>query len=236
MLEIQNLTVHYGKIRALDSVSLEVKPGEIVSLVGANGAGKTTLIWTIFGCLKPTSGKVIFEGKEVPAKPNVAAKMGMGLSPERRRLFPNLTVRENLRMGAYLRKDKAEIARDEENMYAMFPVLKIRYTQYAGTLSGGEQQMLAIARALMCRPKLLLLDEPSLGLSPLLTEQLFAKIPEVNATGVAILLSEQNAFKALKVAHRAYVIETGTIAMEDTPQNLLSSDHVRQSYLGFRAV
>ena len=234
MLSIENLTVHYDKICALSDVSLTVNEGEIVSLIGANGAGKSTLIWSVAGVLKPTSGRIVFNGKDVPAKPHVVAKMGLGLSPERRRLFPNLTVRENLRMGAFMRKDNSEINRDEEAMHELFPIIKERSAQYAGTLSGGEQQMVAIARALMMRPKLLLLDEPSLGLSPLLTEQLFNKIPQVNQTGVAILLSEQNAFKALKITHRAYVIETGRIVMEDAPSALLASDHVRKAYLGVR--
>lgn len=234
MLTVENLSVYYGKIRALDNVSIEVRDGEIVALIGANGAGKSTLIWTVAGCLKPTSGRISLDGKEVPPMPHVAAAMGIGLSPERRRLFPNLTVRENLIMGAFLRNDRAEVERDARAMYELFPVLAERKEQYAGTLSGGEQQMLAIARALMSRPKLLLLDEPSLGLSPLLTSEVFKKITEVNQTGVTILLVEQNAKKALKVAHRAYVIEAGRITMEDSASRLMESDHVRKAYLGVR--
>ncbi|HHV79128.1 MAG TPA: ABC transporter ATP-binding protein [Firmicutes bacterium] len=234
MLKIENLSVYYGKIRALNNVSLEVRDGEIVSLIGANGAGKSTLIWTVAGCIKPLSGRITLDGKEIPPLPHVAAAMGIGLSPERRRLFPNLTVRENLLMGAFLRNDKEGIERDAKAMYELFPVLAKRKEQYAGTLSGGEQQMLAIARALMSKPKLLLLDEPSLGLSPLLTSEVFRKITEVNQTGVTVLLVEQNAKKALKVAHRAYVIEAGRITMEDSASKLLESDHVRRAYLGVR--
>jgi branched-chain amino acid transport system ATP-binding protein len=235
MLQVKDVSVFYGKIQALNSVSLEVRQGEVVALIGANGAGKSTLIWTVAGVLKPVKGQILLEDRIAPAQPHVVAQMGIGLSPERRRLFPNLTVRENLRMGAYLRNDTAGIKADEESMYQLFPVLAERSTQYAGTLSGGEQQMLAIARALMRRPKLLLLDEPSLGLSPLLTSQLFDKIVEVNQRGVTILLSEQNAFKALNVAHRAYVIEAGRITAEDTARNLLASEHVRAAYLGVKS-
>jgi branched-chain amino acid transport system ATP-binding protein len=235
MLQVRQVSVFYGKIQALNSVSLEVRQGETVALIGANGAGKSTLIWTVAGVLKPASGQILLEDKPAPAQPHIVAKMGISLSPERRRLFPNLTVKENLRMGAYLRKDTDETKLDEEAMYQLFPVLAQRGRQYAGTLSGGEQQMLAIARALMRRPKLLLLDEPSLGLSPLLTSQLFEKIAEVNQRGVTILLSEQNAFKALNVAHRAYVIEAGRITAEDTAKNLLASEHVRAAYLGVKS-
>jgi branched-chain amino acid transport system ATP-binding protein len=236
MLQVSSVSVFYGKIQALNSVSLEVRQGEVVALIGANGAGKSTLIWTVAGVLKPVSGQIFVEGKVAPAQPHVVAKMGISLSPERRRLFPNLTVKDNLKMGAYLRKDTEAVKADEETMYQLFPVLAQRGGQYAGTLSGGEQQMLAIARALMRRPKLLLLDEPSLGLSPLLTSQLFEKIVEVNQRGVTILLSEQNAFKALSVAHRAYVIEAGRITAEDTAKNLLASEHVRAAYLGVKSV
>lgn len=235
MLQVKDVSVFYGKIQALNSVSLEVRQGEVVALIGANGAGKSTLIWTIAGVLKPAKGQILLEDRVAPPQPHVVAKMGIGLSPERRRLFPNLTVKDNMRMGAYLRNDTAEIKADEDSMYQLFPVLAERSTQYAGTLSGGEQQMLAIARALMRRPKLLLLDEPSLGLSPLLTSQLFEKIAEVNQRGVTILLSEQNAFKALNVAHRAYVIEAGRITAEDTAKNLLASEHVRAAYLGVKS-
>ena len=235
MLQVSQVSVFYGKIQALNSVSLEVRQGETVALIGANGAGKSTLIWTVAGVLKPASGQILLEDKPAPAQPHIVAKMGISLSPERRRLFPNLTVKENLLMGAYLRKDMDAAKLDEEAMYQLFPVLAQRGRQYAGTLSGGEQQMLAIARALMRRPKLLLLDEPSLGLSPLLTSQLFEKIAEVNQRGVTILLSEQNAFKALNVAHRAYVIEAGRITAEDTAKNLLASEHVRAAYLGVKS-
>lgn len=236
MLRVNDLSVFYGKIQALNSVSLAVKEGEIVALIGANGAGKSTLIWAIAGVLKPAKGQIRLDGQVVPPEPHLAAKMGIGLSPERRRLFPNLTVKDNLRMGAYLRNDPDGIKDDEQAMYDLFPVLSKRSGQYAGTLSGGEQQMVAIARALMRRPKLLLLDEPSLGLSPLLTSQLFEKITEVNQMGMTILLSEQNAFKALHVCHRAYVIESGKINAEDTGENLLASDHVREAYLGVKGI
>lgn len=235
MLQVKDVSVFYGKIQALDAVSIEVREGEIVALIGANGAGKSTLIWTVAGVLKPAKGQILLEGKLAPAQPHIVAKMGISLSPERRRLFPNLTVKDNLRMGAYLRKDSDEVKADQAAMYQLFPVLAQRGNQYAGTLSGGEQQMLAIARALMRRPKLLLLDEPSLGLSPLLTSQLFEKIAEVNRRGVTILLSEQNAFKALNVAHRAYVIEAGRITAEDTAKKLLASEHVRAAYLGVKS-
>ena len=236
MLKIRDVSVFYGKIQALNCVSLEVREGEIVALIGANGAGKSTLIWTTAGVLKPAGGQIWLNDQPVPAQPHLAARMGMGLSPERRRLFPNLTVKDNLRMGAYLRDDSAGVKSDLQSMYDLFPVLAQRSGQYAGTLSGGEQQMVAIARALMRRPKLLLLDEPSLGLSPLLTSQLFEKISEVNRRGMTILLSEQNAFKALKVCHRAYVIEAGRITAEDTGQNLLTSDHVKEAYLGVKGL
>jgi branched-chain amino acid transport system ATP-binding protein len=236
MLQVNNLSVFYGKIQALNDVSLLVQQGEIIALVGANGAGKSTLIWSIAGVLKPATGGIVLNGRPVPPQPHIAAQLGIGLSPERRRLFPNLTVRENLLMGAYLRSDRAMIQRDESKMYELFPVLGTRINQYAGTLSGGEQQMLAIARALMRQPQLLLLDEPSLGLSPLLTTQLFEKIAEVNTRGVTILLSEQNAFKALSIAHRAYVIESGRITMEDRPENLLQSPYVQEAYLGIRSL
>jgi branched-chain amino acid transport system ATP-binding protein len=235
MLRVSDVSVFYGKIQALDSVSLEVRTGEIVALIGANGAGKSTLIWTIAGVLKPSAGQIWLDDRLAPAQPHLVAKMGISLSPERRRLFPNLTVKDNLRMGAYLRADAEGIKSDAEAMYQLFPVLAQRGNQYAGTLSGGEQQMLAIARALMGRPKLLLLDEPSLGLSPLLTAQLFDKIAEVNQRGVTILLSEQNAFKALNVAHRAYVIEAGRITAGDTAKKLLASEHVRAAYLGVKS-
>ena len=234
-LQVKDVSVFYGRIQALDSVSMEVRTGEIVALIGANGAGKSTLMWTIAGVLKPVKGAISLDDKPTPAQPHVVARMGISLSPERRRLFPNLTVKDNLRMGAYVRNNAVEVKADTEAMYQLFPVLAQRGNQYAGTLSGGEQQMLAIARALMRRPKLLLLDEPSLGLSPLLTSQLFEKVVEVNQRGMTILLSEQNAFKALKVAHRAYVIEAGRIRASDTAKNLLASDHVRAAYLGVKS-
>ncbi len=236
MLLVKEISVFYGKIQALNSVSLEVRKGEIVALIGANGAGKSTLIWTAAGVLKPADGEILLNDRPVPAQPHLAARMGIGLSPERRRLFPNLTVKDNLRMGAYLRDDHEGIRADEAAMYELFPVLASRSGQYAGTLSGGEQQMVAIARALMRRPKMLLLDEPSLGLSPILTSQLFEKIAEVNQRGMTILLSEQNAFKALNVCHRAYVIEAGQITAEDTGKNLLASNRVRAAYLGVKGL
>ena len=233
MLEIKNLNVHYGVIHALKDASLTVNKGEIVTLIGANGAGKTTTLRTISGLNKATSGQVLLEGKDitnVPASKRV--EMNLSQVPEGRRIFPAMTIVENLEMGAYLRKDKASIKKDMEHVYELFPILGRRKKQLAGTLSGGEQQMLAMGRALMSRPKILLLDEPSMGLAPLLVKEIFDIIVSINSTGTTILLVEQNAKMALSIAHRAYVIETGSIVMSGTGEELAKSDQIKKSYLG----
>lgn len=233
MLEIKNLNVHYGVIHALKDASLTVNKGEIVTLIGANGAGKTTTLRTISGLNKATSGQILLEGKDIT---NVSAskRVGMNLSqvPEGRRIFPAMTIIENLELGAYLRKDKAEIKKDMEHVYELFPVLGNRKKQLAGTMSGGEQQMLAMGRALMSRPKILLLDEPSMGLAPLLVKEIFDIIVNINSTGTTVLLVEQNAKMALSIAHRAYVIETGSIVMSGTGEELAKSDEIKKAYLG----
>lgn len=234
MLEVRDLNVYYGKIHALKGVSLSVKRGEIVSIVGANGAGKTTLMMTIAGILKPKNGKIIFENKEIPPLPHKLAEMGIILVPERRRLFANLTVKENLLLGAFLRKDKEEIRRDMEYIYTLFPILKQRERQFAGTLSGGEQQMLALGRGLMAKPRILLLDEPSLGLSPLFTKEVFSSLVKINMEGVTILLSEQNANKALQISHKAYILETGRVVLSGTGMELLENQKVKEAYLGVK--
>lgn len=233
MLEIKNLNVHYGVIHALKDVSLTVNKGEIVTLIGANGAGKTTTLRTISGLNKATSGEIILEGKNIT---NLSApqrvRMNVSQVPEGRRIFPDMSVLENLEMGAFLRKDKVIIKRDIEHVYELFPILGKRKKQLAGTLSGGEQQMLAMGRALMSKPKILLLDEPSMGLAPLLVREIFEIIKSINSEGVTILLVEQNARMALSIAHRAYVIETGSIAMSGTGEELINSDEIQKSYLG----
>jgi branched-chain amino acid transport system ATP-binding protein len=233
ILEVRDLRVHYGGIEALRGISLEVPAGEVVALIGANGAGKTTTLRAISKMLRPTGGAIRFEGEDVTRLPSHAlVARGMAHAPEGRGIFLNLTVRENLGLGAYLRRDRAEIARDEERAFALFPILAERRTQVAGTLSGGEQQMLAVARALMSKPRLMLLDEPSLGLAPQVVERIFGVLREVNAGGVSLLLVEQNAHKALQLAHRAYVLETGVVAMHGTGKELLASPEVRKAYLG----
>ena len=234
MLTISNLQVYYGAIRALDGVCLEVKQGEIVTMIGANGAGKSTTIRSISGLVRPRSGEILYEGRPLhKLPPHEILTLGVGQSPEGRRVFANMTVRENLQLGAFTRhKHKAEIAEDMERAFTMFPRLKERETQAAGTLSGGEQQMLAIGRALMSRPRLLLLDEPSLGLAPFLVQSIFRIITEINKQGTTVLLVEQNANQALRIAHRGYVIETGRVTMSDTAANLLTNDDVRKAYLG----
>jgi branched-chain amino acid transport system ATP-binding protein len=233
MLKIENLNVHYGVIHALKDVKIEVKEGQIVALIGSNGAGKTTLLKTISGLLKPTSGTISYQEKDIIS---LAAQklpaLGLVQVPEGRRTFPGLTVYENLLMGAYLRKDKEGIKQDLDKVYKRFDILYKRRNQDAATLSGGEQQMLAISRALMARPKLLLLDEPSMGLAPLLVREIFSIIKEINASGTTILLVEQNAMQALKIADQAYVLETGTIVLGGTGQALLSSPEVQKVYLG----
>ena len=234
MLTITDLHVYYGAIQALSGVSLEVKQGEIVTMIGANGAGKSTTIRSVSGLVRPRSGEILFEGKSLrKLPPHEILALGVGQSPEGRRVFANMTVRENLELGAYTRhRHKAEIRDDMERAFTMFPRLKERETQAAGTLSGGEQQMLAIGRALMSRPRLLLLDEPSLGLAPFLVQAIFRIIQEINQQGVTVLLVEQNANQALRIANRGYVIETGRVTLSDTASNLLSNDEVRKAYLG----
>ena len=233
VLSIDGLRVSYGAIEALRGVSLEVLPGQVVALIGANGAGKTTTLRAVSGMLRPAAGAVRLFGEEVTSLPShrLVAR-GMAHAPEGRGIFLNLTVGENLELGAYLRRDRGGIRADLERSFALFPVLAERRGQVAGTLSGGEQQMLAVARALMSRPRLLLLDEPSLGLAPQIVERIFAVLREVNEAGVAILLVEQNAHKALRLAHRAYVLETGQVVMSGTGRELLASPEVRKAYLG----
>ncbi|MGB9840850.1 ABC transporter ATP-binding protein [Thermovenabulum sp.] len=234
MLEVRDLNVYYGKIHALKGVSLSVNRGEIVSIVGANGAGKSTLMMTIAGILKPKNGKIMFQNKEIPPLPHKVAEMGIILVPERRRLFANLTVKENLLLGAFLRKDKEEIRKDMEYIYTLFPILKQRERQFAGTLSGGEQQMLALGRGLMAKPRILLLDEPSLGLSPLFTKEVFSSLVKINMDGVTIFLSEQNANKALQISHKAYILETGKIVLSGTGRELIENQKIREAYLGVK--
>jgi branched-chain amino acid transport system ATP-binding protein len=234
MLEIKDLVVNYGSIAALHGVSIKVEQGSIVTLVGANGAGKSTTLRTISGIVKAASGSITFEGQSIMNEPphEIVAR-GIAQSPEGRMVFANLTVMENLRMGAYLRNDKAGIAKDLEYIFGIFPRLKEREWQAAGTLSGGEQQMLAIGRALMSKPKCLMLDEPSLGIAPLLVKTIFEKIVEINKElGLTILLVEQNANLALEVSHYGYVLETGKIILEDTSSSLRQNEEVRAAYLG----
>ena len=233
MLEIKNLKLHYGVIHALKDISLTVNDGEIVTLIGANGAGKTSTLRAISGLEKITSGEILLDGESmvhVPAPKRVS--MGISQVPEGRRIFPDMSVLENLEMGAYLRNDKSEIKKDMEMVYSHFPILGIRNKQLAGTLSGGEQQMLAMGRALMSRPKILLLDEPSMGLAPILVQEIFNIIKLINATGTTVLLVEQNANMALSIADRGYVIETGSIVLSGTGKELASSEAVRKAYLG----
>ena len=233
MLKIENLHVAYGGIQALRGISLEVPDGKIVTLIGANGAGKSTTLRTITGLVKAGSGSIQWNGQELLGKSiDKIVSSGIAMSPEGRRVFPDLTVLENLKIGAYLRTDKAEIAKDIEWVYSLFPRLEERSWQMAGTLSGGEQQMLAVGRALMSRPKLLLLDEPSLGLAPLVVQDIFTIIREINRQGVTVLLIEQNANMALKIADLAYVLETGRITLSGTGAELLANEKVKEAYLG----
>ena len=233
VLEVRDLRVHYGAIEALRGISLEVGAGQVVALIGANGAGKTTTLRAVSKMIRPSGGRVTFQGEDVTGLPSHRlVALGMAHAPEGRGIFLNLTVRENLELGAYLRDDRAGIEADAQRAYGLFPILAERGAQVAGTLSGGEQQMLAVARALMSRPKLLLLDEPSLGLAPQVVERIFGVLREVNESGVALLLVEQNAHKALQLAHRAYVLETGDIVMTGTGRELLASPEVRRAYLG----
>ncbi|AOT69133.1 ABC transporter ATP-binding protein [Geosporobacter ferrireducens] len=233
MLALSNVQAFYGNIQALKGISLEIKEKEIVSLIGSNGAGKTTILKAIAGLMKPRTGEITFQGKEITNKSaSEIVKLGISLSPEGRQVFPRMTVLENLEMGAFTRNDKAELDESFERIYALFPRLYERKQQTAGTLSGGEQQMLAIGRALMSKPRLLLLDEPSLGLAPLLVETIFQLIKEINEQGTTILLIEQNARMALMIAHRCYVLETGKIVLADEAKTLLESDAVKKAYLG----
>jgi branched-chain amino acid transport system ATP-binding protein len=233
MLSLQNISVNYGAIEALTGISLHVEKGEVVTLIGANGAGKTTTLRTITGLLQPRLGKVIFEEEDISGKPtHKLVARGISMSPEGRGVFANLSVRENLQMGAYLKNNKAEIAADMERAFKMFPRLKERESQKAGTLSGGEQQMLAIGRALMSNPRLLLLDEPSLGLAPLVVHTIFEAIDEIKSKGTTILLVEQNAHAALGHSDRAYVLETGRIVMEGPSKDLANDPRIKEAYLG----
>ena len=233
MLKVNDLVVRYGVIEAIKGISFEVNDGEIVTLIGANGAGKTTTMHTISGLLRPYSGTVELDGKDIS---KVAAhkivEMGVAQCPERRRIFASQSVEDNLLLGAYTRKDKEEIQKDLKNVYTLFPRLEERRKQLGGTLSGGEQQMLAMGRSLMSKPKIMLLDEPSMGLSPLLVKEIFSIIKEINENGTSILLVEQNAKMALSIAQRAYVIETGRIVMSGTGEELLNSEDIRKAYLG----
>jgi branched-chain amino acid transport system ATP-binding protein len=233
MLEIKDLYVHYGVICAIKGISLTVSDGEIVTLIGANGAGKTTTLRTVSGLKKPTSGKILLDGVDITAT-SAIERVGMGIShvPEGRRIFSAMTVLENLELGAYLRKDKQGISKDLKMVYDLFPILSDRKKQAAGTLSGGEQQMLAIGRALMSRPKILFLDEPSMGLAPLLVQEIFRIIRDINSSGTTILLVEQNARMALQVASHAYVLETGSIVLSGTGAELMQSEEVKKAYLG----
>jgi branched-chain amino acid transport system ATP-binding protein len=233
LLEVSEIDAHYGRIQALRRLSLDVDKGEIVALIGSNGAGKTTTLRTISGLMHPGHGTIKFDGQDIThTAPEKIVDLGICQSPEGRRLFGRMTVMDNLMMGAYTRRDKAAISTDVDHVFELFPRLKERRNQVAGTLSGGEQQMCAMGRALMAKPKVLMLDEPSLGLSPLLVETIFRIILEINATGTPVLLVEQNAHKALEVAHRGYVIETGVIVQTGTGKELLQSEEVQKAYLG----
>lgn len=234
MLKIEKLETYYGNIQALKGIDLEISEGEIVTLIGANGAGKTTTLMSISGVVPPRSGRIILNGEDITGKaPDEIVPMGLIQVPEGRRIFPDLTVAENLDMGAFLRNDDAEIKRDIEYVFELFPILSERRNQRGGTLSGGEQQMLAISRALMAKPRILLLDEPSLGLAPIIVQQIFDIVKKINVEQkVTVFLVEQNANLALKTAHKGYVMETGRITMADTCENLLKNDEVQKAYLG----
>jgi branched-chain amino acid transport system ATP-binding protein len=233
ILEVEMLNVRYGPIHALRDVSLYVEKGEIVTIVGANGAGKSTLLRTISGLVRPSSGTIIFDGEDITHEPpHEIVRRGLCHAPEGRRIFANMTVRENLLLGAYVHNNPDTLIQDFERVFHIFPRLKEREHQIAGTLSGGEQQMLAIGRALMSRPKLLMLDEPSLGLAPNLVQEIFRTIESINREGTTVLLVEQNAHMALRVAHRGYVLETGEVALSDRAENLLRNEAVRSAYLG----
>jgi branched-chain amino acid transport system ATP-binding protein len=233
LLEVENIHSYYGNIHVLMGISLKIEEGEVVTLIGSNGAGKTTTLRSIHGILPPREGKIVFRGEEIQGKPaHDMIEKGIAQSPEGRKIFPRMTVLENLEMGAYYRTDRSEIQRDMERVYDLFPRLEERAKQEAGTMSGGEQQMLAIGRALMGRPKLLLLDEPSMGLAPVLVERIFQTIEEINRQGTTILLVEQNANVALEIATRGYVLETGKIVNAASAENLREDPKVREAYLG----
>lgn len=231
MLKVENLSVNYGHIEALKDVSVEVVRGQICSIIGANGAGKSTLLKTISGLVKPLSGKIYFEGEELPKKPYKVVMKGVFHVPEGRRTFSGLTIEDNLLVGAF-RADKKQIKEDLERQYEMFPILKERRNQFAGTLSGGEQQMLAVCRGLMSHPRILLLDEPSMGLAPIIVNQIYELIQKIKDSGITILLVEQNAKKALSICDYAYVLENGKIKLSGSGEDLLKSDEVRKAYLG----
>ena len=233
MFEIKDLIVHFGVIQAIKGISLEVRDGEIVTLIGANGAGKTTTLRTASGLKKPTAGSILLDGEDITGIPAMQrVHMGISHAPEGRRVFSTMTTLENLELGAYHRKDKAEIAKDLKRVYEHFPILFDRRKQAAGTLSGGEQQMLSIGRAMMSRPKILFLDEPSMGLAPILVQEIFSIIRNINEAGTTILLVEQNASMALQVASRAYVMETGSIVLSGTGEELMQSEEIKKAYLG----
>lgn len=233
MLSLSGVNVYYGAIHALKDVSVEVQQGEIVSIIGSNGAGKSTLLRTISGLLRPRSGTIKFQGENIEGEsPDCIVRRGIGQAPEGRRIFTNMTVFENMQLGAFIRGKCKEVDEDMENTMNRFPRLRERIRQNAGTLSGGEQQMLAIGRALMCRPKLLLLDEPSMGLAPNLVAEIFRIIHDINAEGTTVLVVEQNAHRALEIANRAYVLETGSVVLSDTGRALLANPKVKEAYLG----
>jgi len=233
MLKLENVETYYGNIHALKNISLDINGGEIVTVIGANGAGKTTTLKTICGLVHATSGKIYFNGNDITNLDTAdIVEAGIAMVPEGRRIFPRMTVLENLQLGAYLNKNREEIKKDLEKVFELFPILKNRLKQIAGTLSGGEQQMLAIGRALMAKPKLLLLDEPSMGLAPMIVSNIFEIIKEINRKGTTILLVEQNAQMALSIADKGYVIETGKIVLQDTAENLLNNEEVKKAYLG----
>ena len=233
MLKVEGLSVFYGGIHALRGIDIEVPEGKIITLIGANGAGKSTTLNSIIGIVKPTSGKILLDGKDITGyDPKNIVSRGLVLIPEARRIFPNLTVNENLTLGAYTRKDRNGIEKDREHCFELFPILKERFKQLGGTLSGGEQQMLAVARGLMSHPKVLMLDEPSLGLAPLISKMIFEIIQKINKEGVTILLVEQNAHAALEICDYAYVMETGEITMQGKGDVLLNNDDIRKAYLG----
>jgi branched-chain amino acid transport system ATP-binding protein len=233
LLEVDGVDAFYGRIQALRGVTIKVEKGEVVALIGSNGAGKTTTLRTISGLMHPQNGSITFDGREITrTAPSRIVELGISQSPEGRRLFARMTVLDNLVMGAYSRSDKAGIAKDMDRVFTLFPRLLERRTQIAGTLSGGEQQMLAMGRALMARPKVMMLDEPSLGLAPILIETIFSIVREINSQGTTVLLVEQNANKALEVANRAYVLESGVIVQEGSGRDLLASEEVQKAYLG----